>query len=244
MGIWTTGSEFALADSTAAPDINGPFLTASCNEFGADAYHLGYLADDLKTMNHGFGDTANEGDFDVLITTGAVSVGKFDFVRDALGSLSAEILFHGASIRPGHPVLFAILPSRNRRKPTAFFGLPGNPGAAAACFRFLVVPYLRRWLDMPVEGPIRAFAKRFGDDATRTKHNHVIFQGKSGSDCFVPGHLVATSGGYSDVHVCSKTSPAKLDPFISSTCWVHIQSGHDVLENHIVDCYPTSLASI
>ena len=244
IGIWTTGSEFALADSAAAPDVNGPYLTTACNEVGADTRHLGYLADDLKALCFGLGDTADEGDFDVLITTGAVSVGKFDYVRDALGSLSAEILFHGVSIRPGHPVLFAILPSKNHHKPIAFFGLPGNPGAAATCFRFLVVPYLRRLLDMPVEESIRALTQKYSDDNAHVNENHVIFRGKGGTDCFVPGHLVATSSGRNHVQVRSKTIPAKLEPFISSNCWVHVQSGHDVLENQIVDCYPTSLASI
>ena len=74
---------------------------------------------------------------DLIITSGAVSVGKFDFVPKIINSFKLKYYFKGAYIRPGKPIMFAKF-----KKNKAFFGLPGNPISSAACFRFFVLPFL------------------------------------------------------------------------------------------------------
>jgi molybdopterin molybdotransferase len=71
-------------------------------------------------------------DADMLITTGGVSVGKYDLTKAALAELGAEIFFERVRIKPGKPTVFA------RLKKTTFFGLPGNPVSAAATFYLFV----------------------------------------------------------------------------------------------------------
>ena len=76
---------------------------------------------------------------EVIILSGGVSVGKYDFVPEALGRIGACSHFHGVAIRPGKPQLYATL-SNNRH----IFGLPGNPLSVMIGFYEFVLPALRR----------------------------------------------------------------------------------------------------
>ena len=75
---------------------------------------------------------------DIIITCGAVSAGKFDFVPSVLKKFKLSNFFKDVAIRPGKPVMF----SKFKNKEKAFFGLPGNPISTAACFRFFIYPYI------------------------------------------------------------------------------------------------------
>ena len=74
---------------------------------------------------------------DIVITSGAVSKGKFDFIPSVINQFKLKNHFKGVAIRPGKPVMFAKF---NNNK--CFFGLPGNPISSVACFRFFVIPLL------------------------------------------------------------------------------------------------------
>ena len=91
---------------------------------------------------------------DIIITSGAVSAGKFDFVPKIIKSFKLKYSFKGAYIRPGKPIMFAKF--KNNK---AFFGLPGNPISSAACFRFFVYPYIRNILNMKKENFFKAKLK-------------------------------------------------------------------------------------
>jgi molybdopterin molybdotransferase len=73
---------------------------------------------------------------DIIISTGGVSVGQMDLVPEALEKLGAEIIYHGVSLKPGMPVVFAIL----NGKPV--LALSGNPFACAVTFELLARPAL------------------------------------------------------------------------------------------------------
>ena len=92
---------------------------------------------------------------DIVMTNGAVSAGKFDFVPRIINDFRLSNYFKGVSIRPGKPIMFAKFKNKNK----SFFGLPGNPMAAAACFKFFVYPYLRLILNMKNEKPFKAILK-------------------------------------------------------------------------------------
>lgn len=235
IGIWSTGSEFNTSPSKNTIDINGPYLTALCKEIGADVTFLGHLPDDLDHMSQQFLQAADSDQFDILITTGAVSVGKFDFVRPSLLEIGAKIAFHGVNIRPGHPMLFASLPSS---RPVAFFGLPGNPGAVAACFRFFVIPFFEEIQKQDAEPPVRARAVRsyMGDNGGHGRPDAIVTV-KHAADYFVPGRLTTNVDGDDVVEVHRATCSATFKPFISANCWTHIH-GHDLVHGESIDCYP------
>ena len=76
---------------------------------------------------------------DVVITSGGVSVGEMDFVKQAFEKLGGELQFWKVAMRPGRPFVFG------RRGEKFLFGLPGNPVSAYVTFLLLARPALRRW---------------------------------------------------------------------------------------------------
>jgi molybdopterin molybdotransferase len=76
-------------------------------------------------------------DCDLVLLAGGVSMGKFDFVEQALVALDAEFFFTGARIQPGKPVVFGRLPSAH------FLGLPGNPISTMVTFALFGAPMVR-----------------------------------------------------------------------------------------------------
>lgn len=75
-------------------------------------------------------------DSDLLLLTGGVSMGKYDLVEIVLREIGAELIFTGAQIQPGKPVVFG------RVKEKYFFGLPGNPVSTMVTFELFVRPWL------------------------------------------------------------------------------------------------------
>ena len=84
----------------------------------------------------------------MLLLAGGVSMGKYDFVEQVLGDLSAEFFFTGALIQPGRPVVFG------RALNKYFFGLPGNPVSTMVTFELFVRPMLDVLSGAPVT-PLR-----------------------------------------------------------------------------------------
>jgi molybdopterin molybdotransferase len=76
-------------------------------------------------------------EFDVLLLTGGISKGKYDFLPTVLAELGVEKKFHGVAQRPGKPFWFGIT---SRRTPV--FALPGNPVSTLTCFHRYVLPAL------------------------------------------------------------------------------------------------------
>jgi len=147
-----TGRE--LIDDPAVPlapgqirNSNGPFLAARIPAAGAELAHGETVGDDVDAFLDAV-DRARAAGARIIISTGAVSMGRYDFVPVALERLGAQVLFHKVAIRPGKPLLFARLPDG-----TLFFGLPGNPVAVAVGLRFFVEPALRAMLGLPRERP-------------------------------------------------------------------------------------------
>jgi molybdopterin molybdotransferase len=128
---------------------NGPFLSARVPRAGAELVHSETVGDEVDAFLAAFA-RARAAGARVVVSTGAVSMGRYDFVPQALERLGAEAIFHKLAIRPGKPLLFARLPDG-----TLFFGLPGNPIAVAVGLRFFVEPALRVMLGLPRELPWR-----------------------------------------------------------------------------------------
>jgi molybdopterin molybdotransferase len=150
VAVFATGREL-VADprrtlaSGEIRDSNGPYLEARLVEAGAEVVHRATLPDDAPTFVAAVREALVLG-VDAVISTGAVSMGRYDFVPEALVVLGAETVFHKLRMRPGKPQLFAMLPQG-----VLFFGLPGNPISTAVGQRLLVEAALRRMLGMPDE---------------------------------------------------------------------------------------------
>ncbi|CCF70290.1 molybdenum cofactor synthesis domain protein [Xanthomonas citri pv. punicae str. LMG 859] len=130
-------------------DGTSSYLLARLRAAGADVVWRGQVGDDDAAFDAALAQARHAG-ADLILSTGAVSRGRYDFIPDALARHAAEVLFHKVAVRPGKPVLFARFGVG-----ALYAGLPGNPMASAAGLRFFVEPALRGLLGMPVERGLR-----------------------------------------------------------------------------------------
>lgn len=96
-----------------------------------------HLPDDKDYIEGRLGELLRHND--VLILTGGVSMGKYDYISDSLNALGVTELFHGVKQRPGKPFYFGI----DHTRKTTVFALPGNPVSGFVC----AVRYLLPWLN-------------------------------------------------------------------------------------------------
>lgn len=166
IAVLSTGSELLPVESMNRrqqaqniADSNGPYMVASLRKATARARvdYLGIAADCEETLTESLRNAIKYG-CDVLMTSGGVSKGRYDLIRRVIErDLGGNIMFHGVSVRPGAPILFATYQTDDlndsRQRQIAIFGAPGNPLAAAMALKFFVIPYvqqliaLRRSLD-------------------------------------------------------------------------------------------------
>ena len=158
---------------------------------------------------------------DIIITSGAVSAGKYDYVPNIIKKFKLTSYFKGVSIRPGKPVLFAKIGGSKK----AFFGLPGNPISSAACFRFFVYPYLQNLLGIKEEKPLKAILKN-------------KFVKKKYFTRFVKSIINTTKNGNIEVEILKGQESFRIQSFIKSNIWTLLPSGKAKFKKgEIVDCF-------
>jgi molybdopterin molybdotransferase len=81
---------------------------------------------------------------DVIILSGGVSVGDYDFVAKAIGNCGVKEVFHKVKQKPGKPIYFGVFYNK------LVFGLPGNPGAALTCFYEYIAPCFKKMMGVQV----------------------------------------------------------------------------------------------
>ncbi|HWP34728.1 MAG TPA: gephyrin-like molybdotransferase Glp [Thermodesulfobacteriota bacterium] len=149
VAIVSTGDELLEPDDPrpAAPDrativnSNAYQLAAAVREAGGEPLVLGIAADRPEAIREKI-DTGLRA-ADVLLSSGGVSVGEYDYVRRVLADLGAELRVWQIAVRPGKPLVFGLVAGR------PFFGLPGNPVSSLVTFELFVRPALRRMLGVP-----------------------------------------------------------------------------------------------
>ena len=100
--------------------------------------YLGIVRDDRVQLTAAIGTGLSS---DVLILTGGVSKGDFDYVPEILADCGVNIHFHGVAIKPGKPLLFG-----TTSEGCHVFALPGNPVSVMVCFELYVRPFLRKMM--------------------------------------------------------------------------------------------------
>ena len=157
--VVSTGSELTEAGAQLAPgriyDSNSLALTAAAVEAGAIAYRVGIVPDDPRQLAATLEDQLVRAD--VLVTSGGVSVGAYDVVKEVLSRLGT-VSFDRVAMQPGMPQGFGTIGPDS----TPVFGLPGNPVSALVSFEAFVRPALRKMLGAtPIERPrVRAVATK------------------------------------------------------------------------------------
>ncbi|MDQ1630382.1 MAG: molybdopterin molybdotransferase [Frankiaceae bacterium] len=141
--VLSTGSELVESgehlEHGQIPDSNSHMLLAACREAGAMGYRVGMVPDDPTVLLETLEDHLIRAD--AVVTTGGVSVGAYDVVKEVLSRLGT-VAFDKVAMQPGMPQGFGTIGADE----VPIFTLPGNPVSALVSFEVFVRPALRRML--------------------------------------------------------------------------------------------------
>jgi molybdopterin molybdotransferase len=141
VSILASGDELIDLETVPLPhqirNSNSYSLAAQVTAAGGLPHRMPLVRDDPGSMQSAIRMAL---DSDLILLSGGVSMGKYDFAAESLEALGAEFFFTGALIQPGKPVIFGRLPHASGMK--YFFALPGNPVSTMVTFALFVHPLL------------------------------------------------------------------------------------------------------
>jgi molybdopterin molybdotransferase len=145
VGIILTGDEIIDIGNPLQPgqifNANGPALQGYLQSIGIEYSMIFRVKDEAGDVSHVIQQALDQ--VDILLLTGGISVGDYDFVKQGLEGNGVEQLFYKVRQRPGKP-LFA-----GTKKEKLVFALPGNPASVLSCFIHYVKPILESWKGNP-----------------------------------------------------------------------------------------------
>lgn len=197
VAIFSTGDELRTPDQTLQPgqivDSNRYALTAFVKSVGAVPVSLGIVPDDRHLLRTAM--TQALADSDVVLSTGGVSVGDYDYVEQLLEELGGKIIIRQVAIRPGKPLTVAKFANNK-----LYFGVPGNPvSALVSCWRF-VQPALRK-----LSGKMHPWSPVFLWATTRQS-----LRGAGSREAYLWGNLQVTDAGFEFMQAGGGHSSANL----------------------------------
>lgn len=139
VAIFATGTELLRVDEELQPgkirNSNSYMLVSQVKQAGGEPHLLGSIVDDIELARHMLEEVVQK--YDVIITTGGVSVGDYDIMGDLVRQDDVEMLFNKVMMRPGSVTTAAVVQHK------LLFALSGNPGACYVGFELFVRPALR-----------------------------------------------------------------------------------------------------
>ncbi|HLN78395.1 MAG TPA: gephyrin-like molybdotransferase Glp [Nocardioidaceae bacterium] len=157
--IMSTGSELREPGTTLGHDsiydANSYMLAAAVRQAGAIAYRVGIVSDDPQEFTDALSDQLVRAD--LVVTSGGVSKGQYDVVKEVLSELGT-VQFGEVAMQPGKPQGFGVV----GEDATPIFTLPGNPVSSYVSFEVFVVPAIRRMMGrLPYQRPtVRAVCQQ------------------------------------------------------------------------------------
>ena len=138
INLITTGNELIEPGKPRAEgqiyESNSYALASACEQFGFKCGNKKQIEDDFEAIKAGIKESLET--TDILILSGGISVGDYDFVKQALEENGVEEQFYKVFQKPGKPLYFG------RKKDKYVFALPGNPASSLSCFYLYVLPFL------------------------------------------------------------------------------------------------------
>lgn len=198
---------------------NMPYSLAYLKSLGVEDVSFKTIKDSeedfIKTVN-----LATKEGFNIIISSGAVSKGDFDFVKSGLLKLNAKILYHKIKLRPGKPNLFAMLPQN-----IAYFGLPGNPLANIVGLRFFATSYINCLQNKNQEQPNYAL---LANDFTK----------KESFAMFLRAKLETNQDAKNIVTLANGQASFMVNSFSASNCFVLAEEeANEIKQGSVVKVY-------
>ena len=222
--FFSTGNEISNKD--LIPDwkvrnSNSHYIQSLNNSFLFNFNNGGILRDNHQNIFKTKIKKILNSKIDILITSGAVSAGKYDYIPGIVKTLNLSHYFKSVAIRPGKPILFAKIQGKQK----AIFGLPGNPMSSSACFRFFVYPFIANILGLEVEKPVKAVLKN-------------DFLKKKQFTRFAKSKLSTTKDGKIEVHILKGQESFRIKSFVKSNIWALLPAGKTKFKKgEIIDCF-------
>ena len=202
---------------------NKPYILDWFEGLPVNAYDAGTNYDDVKKFTADLKDELDK-NTPIIISSGAVSMGDFDFIPQTIKELGGEIIFHKSKIRPGKPILFAKFPNG-----TCYFGLPGNPISAAIGLRFFVSTCLRKQLGLNFEKGVTVRAL-----------NGLVK--KAGFRSILKASASVDSDATLVVKVLEGQESFKIQPLLKANGWALIDEQQSSFnKGDLVEFYPSNL---
>lgn len=186
-------------------DSNRYSLAGMLRTLGVEHIDMGVIRDDPQAISDAFSSAAKIAD--VLITSGGVSVGDADYVKQTLDKLG-KVDFWKIKMKPGKPLAFGKLGD------ALFFGLPGNPVSVMATFYQIVQPSLRHLLGEQETAPLRirvTCADKLKSPARQDFQRGILQRDDN-------GELVVKSTGSQGSHILSSMSQANCFIVLPAEC--------------------------
>ena len=222
--FFSTGNEISNNKNISnwkVRNSNSHYIKSLSNNFLFNFIDGGILRDKDEKIFKNKIDRYIKSKIDIIVTSGAVSAGKHDFVPSVVKKFNLSHFFKGVLIRPGKPILFAKF--KNTQK--VIFGLPGNPISSSACFRFFVYPYLLNILGAKSEKPFKA------------KLKNEYFKSKKVVR-FLKVRLTSTNDGKLELQVLKGQESFRIKSFIESNMWGLFKDGQSTFKKgEPIDCY-------
>ena len=206
VGIIITGNELVQPGNELLPgqvyESNSYALKACLQKQQINRIQLYHVKDNLEATQETISKALSEND--MLLITGGVSVGDYDFVAGACIQQGVQKLFHGVKQKPGKPLFFG------KKADVLVFGLPGNPSSVLSCYQQYVFPALNALTGIPMQE--NSFAKL-----------EIPFEKKPPLTLFLKGYYDSGS-----VQVLPAQASYQLSAFVTANCWVEL----DETENY------------
>ncbi|MBH8551812.1 molybdopterin molybdotransferase MoeA [Nostocaceae cyanobacterium CENA357] len=163
VAIFSTGDELVTAEQPLQPgqivDSNQYALATLVKESGAEPLLLGIVKDDPVVLQEIIAHAIANAD--IVLSSGGVSVGDYDYVDKILESLKAKIHIRSVAMKPGKPLTVANFPTYNS---VLYFGLPGNPASALVTFWRFVQPTIKKLSGLAQGGELEFLLVRSHDE--------------------------------------------------------------------------------
>lgn len=202
IAILITGNELVAPGNPLLPgqvyDSNSYALRALLKEQGVHRISVFYAKDHLEETAFTLEEALNN--HDMVLLTGGVSVGDYDFVVQACQQVGVEQLFHRVAQKPGKPLFFG------KHGEKLIFGLPGNPASVMSCFRQYVLPAIQIMSGKNLEEPLMG----------KLKHS---YEKQSNLSFFLKGRvengIVTVLGGQASY---------QQNSFVQANCWIELDA--------------------
>ena len=217
VAVHSSGNELVPVEEELAPgkirNSNLFSLAARVEQWGAIALRRPVLLDTMEAVRAGLRQTLTLRP-DAIVTTGGISAGDLDFVREVARELGDGVEVRRVAMKPGKPLVYGLLGG------VPFFGLPGNPAACLVSFEIFVRPALAHLEGRPDGIPARARARVHEDQELGSTPRLQLLRGRVAYDLESAEYLLDPPGPQSS-HL--------LSSFSAANCLVEVPPGQSRL---------------